>query len=202
MAGEVGAIVLAAGRATRFGASDTESKVLALLEGRPLVTHVATTALASQARPVIVVTGQGAAGCASALAGLDVLLAHNPAFAAGMAGSLRTGLAALPPTSEAAVVLLADMPRVRATTIDALAAAFMRERGEAVVPVHAGRRGNPVIVSRSLFPALASLTGDEGARRVLADPARRVTRLPVDDPGILADVDTPDALAALARAPY
>lgn len=198
MALEVAAVVLAAGRGTRFGAGESDSKVLALLEGRPLVTHVVEAALASRARPVIVVTGQGGARCAALLAGTVVHFAYNPAFATGMASSLRTGLAALPEAAEAAVVMLADMPRVRAATIDALVAAFLEERSDAVVPICAGRRGNPVLVSRALFPALMGLTGDEGARRVLADAACRVIRLPVDDPGILADVDTRDALAALA----
>ena len=70
---------------------------------------------------------------------------------------------------------------------------------DAVVPVHEGRRGNPVLISRTLFPALHRLTGDEGARRILADGARRVLACPVDDPGVLVDVDTREALNALAK---
>ena len=126
-------------------------------------------------------------------------MVHNPRFAEGMAGSIVVGLAAVPETAEAVLVLLADMPRVAAATLDALIAAFDRDRPDAVVPVHEGRRGNPVLMSRTLFPALLRLTGDEGARRILADDHHRVLCCPLEDPGVLVDVDTRDALAALAR---
>ena len=198
---EIAAIVLAAGRATRFAADEgpeSASKVFAILEGRPLLAHVVATAAASRAAPVVVVTGRGADRAAAALEGLDVVIAHNARFAEGMAGSLAAGLAAVPDTAEAAVVLLADMPRVARATLDALIAVFTRERPDAVVPVHGGRRGNPVLIARSLFPALLRLSGDEGARRILAEGSHRVLLCEVDDPGVLVDIDTRDALDALA----
>ncbi len=199
---EVAAIVLAAGRATRFAAGDErgESKVFVELEGRPLVAHVVATVAASRAAPVIVVSGRGAERAAAALTGLDVVLVHNPRFAEGMAGSIAAGLAAVPDAAEAILILLADMPRVAPATLETLIVAFDRERPDAVVPVHGDRRGNPVLISRSLFPALLRLSGDEGARRLLADGAHRVLSCPVDDPGVLVDVDTREALDALARA--
>ena len=198
---EVAALVLAAGRATRFadGEEHDAGKVYAMLAGRTLVAHVAATAAASRAAPIIVVTGRGAERAPAALAGFDVVLVHNPRFVEGMAGSLAAGLTAVPPTAEAAIILLADMPRVASATLDVLIAAFDRERADAVVPVHEGRRGNPVLISRTLFPALHRLTGDEGARRILADGARRVLACPIDDPGVLVDVDTREALNALAK---
>ena len=193
--------MLAAGGASRFavGASAVDSKVVATLEGRALVAHVAAAALASPARPVIMVTGRGASQVTAALAGLDVRLVHNSAYAEGMAGSIAAGLAAVPATADAVLILLADMPRVAPATLDALIAAFERERPDAVVPVHDERRGNPVLISRALFPALLRLSGDEGARRILADGAHRVLHRVVDDPGVLVDVDTREALDALAR---
>lgn len=199
---EVAAIVLAAGRASRFTASEEGggescSKVFALLEGRPLVAHVVATAAASRAAPVIVVSGRGAEQAAEALSGFDVALVHNPRFAEGMAGSIATGLAAVPASAEAVIILLADMPRVASTTLDALIDVFERERPDAVVPCHGERRGNPVLLSRTLFPALLRLRGDEGARGLLSG-AIRVMSCPVDDPGVLVDVDTRDALARLA----
>ncbi len=198
MAADVAAIVLAAGRATRFAGPSGDSKVFATLGGRSLLEHVVDAAAESRVWPVVVVTGQGAERCAALLRRFDgIVLAHNAGFAAGMAGSLRTGLAALPHATAAAVILLADMPRVRTTTIDALVDAFDRLRPDAVVPTYDGRRGNPVLVGRSIFPVLMQLTGDEGARRVIGGGAHRVLPLPVEDPGILIDVDTPDALAAL-----
>lgn len=198
---EVAAIVLAAGRATRFAAGGTEgeSKVLARLDGRPLLAHVVATVLASAASPVIVVTGRDAARVVDLLRGLAVACVHNPRFEEGMAGSIAAGVAAVPDTAEAALILLADMPRVATATLDQLVAVFERDRPDAVVPIHDGRRGNPVLLSRSLFPALQRLTGDQGARQILADGAYRVSSCPVSDPGVLVDIDTRAALDALAR---
>lgn len=198
---EVAAVVLAAGRAVRFAAAGEQgdSKVYATLEGRPLVAHVVEAAVASRAAPIVVVTGRDAERAESALAGFAVELVHNPLFAEGMASSIAAGLAAVPVEAEAVIVLLADMPRVAAATLDALIVAFERERPDAVVPVHCGRRGNPVLIARGLFPALMRLTGDEGARRILADGAHRVLSCAVDDPGVLLDIDTREALDALGR---
>ena len=197
---EVAAIVLAAGRASRFSAGGQgDSKVFAELEGRPLVAHVAAAAAASRAAPVIVVTGRGAEHMSAALAGHDAVLVHNARYAEGMAGSIAVGLAAVPKTAQAAIILLADMPRVAPGTLDALIDAFQRERPDAVVPVHGECRGNPVLIARALFPALLRLGGDEGARRILADGTHRVLHCVVDDPGVLVDIDTREALASLAR---
>ena len=197
---EVAAVVLAAGRATRFAADGEQgdSKVYAELDGRPLVAHVVEAAASSRAAPIVVVTGRDAERATSALAGYAVEFVHNPLFAEGMASSIAAGLAAVPAGTEAVLVLLADMPRVAPATLDALIVAFGRERPDAVVPVHGGRRGNPVLIGRGLFPALMRLTGDEGARRILADGAHRVLSCAVDDPGVLLDVDTRAALDALS----
>ena len=195
---EIAAIVLAAGRASRFASdAEGESKVFALLDGYPLVAHVVATAVASPARPVIVVTGRSAALAATALARFEVTLVHNPNFAQGMAGSILAGLSAVPKSAEGALILLADMPRVSSTTLAALIDTFDYDRPDAVVPCHHMQRGNPVLVSRSLFPALQRLRGDMGARGLLSDGSARVVPCDVDDPGVLVDVDTREALNAL-----
>ena len=196
---EVAAIILAAGRASRFEAGADDSKVLAAYDGASLVARVAGAALRSRAASVQVVTGHAGAGVAAALAGLAVSFIDNPAYATGMASSLKAGVAAAPGSSAAAVVLLADMPLVRTGTIDALIAAFGRAADEidAVVPVYEGRRGNPVLLSRTLFEAVGKLEGDEGARKLLGRPGVRVATCAVDDPGIMLDIDTRDALTAL-----
>jgi len=200
----VSALVLAAGRATRFSAGSStlvaeSSKLLADLEGKPLVRHVVLAALGSRAAGVIVVTGHAAEGVRQALAGLDVRFVHNPDFAAGMASSLLAGLAALDPRASGALVLLGDMPCITSAIIDILIARF--EAGgasaDAVVPVFEGRQGNPVLLGRAVFPALRALTGDQGARRVLAEPGRTVLSCPIEDAAIEADVDTRDALERL-----
>ena len=161
---------------------------------------MAETALASRAATTLVVTGQAAAGVEAALAGLPVRLVQNPDYASGMAGSVKAGVAALRADVDGALVLLADMPRVAVVTLDALIGAFEGADmpPDAVVPVHDGQRGNPVLLGRALFEAVARLQGDAGARKLL--PGRSVIACEVGDPGILVDVDTRDALAALRAA--
>lgn len=194
---KVAAIILAAGRASRFGAAAGDSKAAAPLDGRPLVRHVAEAALASRARPIIVVTGHAAEAVQAALAGLDVMFAHNAQAASGMASSLQCGLAAAP-SCDAALILLADMPRVRATTLDALIAAYEGATPHplAVAPVYEGRRGNPVLLGRPLFGAVAALEGDVGARGLLHAAGSGLVEIAVNDPGVLLDIDTRAALAA------
>ncbi len=196
---EVAAIVLAAGRASRFGAGPDESKILAMLDGKPLVRHVAECALASRATRTLVVTGQAADGVAAALADLPVTLVHNASYASGMASSVKAGIAALPPHIDGTLVLLADMPRVSLATLDSLIGAFAATQPapDAVVPVHAERQGNPVLLGRALFSEVARLEGDAGARKLLAEYGRTILPCPVDDPGIELDIDTRDALRDL-----
>lgn len=195
---EIAAIILAAGRASRFRAqSPLPTKLTALWNGQPLVRHVAQAALASKARPVIVVTGFASADVVAALAGLPLVLVHNAGFADGLAGSLKAGIAAVPVHCAGALVLLGDMPQVRMSTLDAMIAAFTASRQSALVPVHEGQPGNPVLLGRALFGAIASLTGDQGARKLLAAQNAGIMAWPCDDPGILADIDTPGALAQM-----
>jgi molybdenum cofactor cytidylyltransferase len=197
---KIGAVVLAAGRSARFRAEGGReiSKLVALLDGKPLVRHAAEAALASRARPVVVVTGCAREAVEAALAGLPVAFAENVDFASGLASSLKAGVAALPADVAGALIVLGDMPRIAAPTLDALIEAFAaRSDALAAAPVRAGRRGNPVLLSRALFPTLARLTGDEGARRLIseADP-RGVVEVEVDGDGATLDVDTPGELAA------
>ncbi|WP_029031161.1 nucleotidyltransferase family protein [Salinarimonas rosea] len=191
----VAAIVLAAGRGSRFGEAP---KLLATLDGVPLVRRVAQAALASRADPVIVVVGRRGEDVAAALAGLAVRIVDNPAWDEGLSTSLQAGFAALPDDAHAAIVCLGDMPLVTPALVDALVAAFDETSGAAaVVPVHAGERGNPVLLARRLAPEIADLAGDRGAGPLLKGRAD-VRELDWGDASILRDVDTPAALAALA----
>jgi molybdenum cofactor cytidylyltransferase len=193
--GRVAAIVLAAGRSTRMGGPN---KLLAEVGGRPLVRIAVEQALASQARPVIVVTGHQRERVAAALSGLDVVLVHNPDFAAGLSTSLKAGIAAAPPAVDGAIVCLGDMPQVGARLIDRLLAAFDPEKGALiVVPTTGGKRGNPVVWSRRFFGDLAALEGDVGARYLIGSYPEAVAEVAVNDAASLADIDTPEALQAL-----
>lgn len=190
---KVAAVVLAAGRSTRFGPSN---KLLAEVDGEPMVRHAVRAATASGVAETIVVTGHMAEAVEAALAGLPVRFVRNPDFAAGQSTSLRAGIAAVSPTSEAAVVMLGDMPRVTAATLDRVIAAYRPGAGAlVVVPRHDGRRGNPVLWSRRFFRDLAALEGDTGARALLAANPEAVATVECG-PEVRIDYDTPDALAA------
>lgn len=181
-------IVLAAGTSSRFGAGN---KLLAPYSGQAMVRSVVEAALATELDPVIVVTGHEAHAVGEALAGLEVVFAHNAQFAAGQSGSLKTGIAAVPPECAGAMILLGDMPEVTAEIINQLLDEFGDETC-IVVPQHGGRRGNPVILGRSSFAELENAAGDEGARRLLT--GKNVRTIDVDNDAVLLDFDTPDSL--------
>jgi molybdenum cofactor cytidylyltransferase len=194
---EVAALVLAAGRASRYRAAGglEPTKLVADYLGEPLVRWAVRAALASRARPVVVVTGHARAEVEAALAGLDVRFAHNPDYAEGLATSLRAGVAALPEAA-GVLVLLADMPEATADVADALIVAFEAAPDAlAAVALYGGRRGNPVLLGRRLFPEVARLTGDEGARGLLAAlPPERIATVEVAEAGVTRDVDRPEDL--------
>lgn len=188
----IACIVLAAGRSTRMGPAN---KLLADIGGTPMVRRAVEAALASQARPVLVVTGHMAAEVTATLAGLDVTFVANPDYATGLASSLKAGIGALPPSCDGALIVLGDMPRIAPEHLDALVAAFAPDT--IVVPVHEGRQGNPVLWPAKYFPELLQLDGDAGARRLIGIHAAHVREVDLATDAIFADIDTPEALAAL-----
>lgn len=193
-----GAIILAAGASTRMGTP----KQLLELEGRPLLVRAVEAALASAAWPVVVVLGAHAEKIRPALARHPVLITENPAWAEGMAASLRAGIATLQQFSrslDAAVIALCDQPGFSAATIAQLVAA-QRASGRSIVAArYAGRHGAPAMFLREHFPALAALTGEEGARALLNDDLHRIAA--VDLPALELDLDTPADLAAARQPP-
>lgn len=120
--------------------------------------------------------------------GLKVVV--NEAYEEGMGSSLRAGISALGPQAQAALIMLADQPFVRAATLDLLIEHHQKSRAQIVIPTYLGFRGNPVLLDRSVFPEVASLRGDIGCRAIFGNHTENIERLEVDDPGILIDVDT------------
>jgi molybdenum cofactor cytidylyltransferase len=191
----IAAVVLGAGRSSRMGGPN---KLLAQIGGRPLVRIVVEQAVASRARPVIVVTGHQRERVEAALAGLPVKFVHNPRFADGLGTSLRAGIAALPAETDGAIVCLGDMPQVDAALIDRLLSAFDPDRGAlVVVPIIDGKRGNPVVWSRRFFSDLMAVEGDVGARYLIGRNPEAVVEVPLTGTAALTDVDTPEALEAV-----
>jgi molybdenum cofactor cytidylyltransferase len=196
---KIAAVVMAAGRSSRMAPAN---KLLTDVEGRLMVQRAVDAALASQARPILVVTGHDGGRVREALAGRPVEFADNPDFAAGLSTSVRAGLAWLAGKDvDGAVFLLGDMPLVMAAHIDRLIAAFSPVEGRAIcVPTHKGKRGNPVLWGAKFFPEMRALEGDKGARSLFGTHSDQVCEVEMADEGVLVDIDTPEALATLRRA--
>jgi molybdenum cofactor cytidylyltransferase len=187
---QVAAILLAAGMSSRFGA---ENKLLAKIQGKTVVANAVDQLAGSAARDhIYVVTGHDKAGVEAALQGAGVTFVHNPDYAGGLSTSLKTGLEALPGEVDAAVICLADMPRVTSAVIDQLIAAYEPgARRLIVVPTHHGIRGNPVLWDRRFFKDMLDLSGDSGARHLLDVYAGLVVEVDVGADGVLGDIDRP-----------
>ena len=195
----IAAVVLAAGGSTRFAAQGgvEETKLVAMLEGEPLVRRVVRAAVASRARPVVVVVGHARRAVEEAIGDLPAAITVNPDYSSGIASSLRVGLKATPAEAGGAVVLLGDMPKVEAGLINALIEAFLAQPyARAVAPLQGGRRGNPVLLGRTLFAEAERLSGDQGARRLLnALDSRSVVEIEAHGYDVSFDVDRPSDLA-------
>jgi len=183
------AIVLAAGRARRYG----RDKRLEPVGAMPMFLHAAL--LLQRVADTLVVLGPEDELQARLLAEHGVDSVHCPQAAQGMGHSLACGVAQ---RREAAgwFVMPADMPFIRPATLDALARAAAEH--ELAAPAYQGRRGHPVWFARRYLPQLLALSGDRGARAILE--AGEPFLLPVDDPGCVWDVDRPEDLERMLRA--
>jgi len=193
------AVLLAAGASRRFGA---DNKLLARIDGVPLLRRNAAALLAAGVSPLVVVTGADPAGVADALAGMPVAPVANPRWEAGMGGSIAVGVLALPETAQGAFVVPGDLACLRVDAVRRLSAAFFDAGGRRViVPVtRDGAQRNPVLWPRTELPRLAALSGEEGGKSLLDTLAGGRLDVAFDDAGLFADIDTPADLArAIAR---
>lgn len=188
----VAGVLLAAGSSERFG---DENKLLATLDGDPLVCHAARTLAESGVDAVAAVVAADAPDVRTALSGLDLAIHEAPDADEGRAGSIRHGVARAR-SHDAVCFALGDMPRVAPETVDRLVAAYREGRGSALAAGHEGQRGNPVLFDRRHFDALAALEGAAGGRSVFRAAADAAV-VETGDPGVRIDVDTPADLAAL-----
>lgn len=195
----IGVMVLAAGQSRRMGELN---KLLAPVEGKPMVAHAVDAALGAKGvGPVVVVTGHERERVEAALAGRAVGFAANSRYTDGLSTSLAAGLAALPDGIDAVLVCLGDMPRIAPRLIERLIAAYAPGEGRSiVVPTHSGKRGNPVLWDRRFFPAMTALSGDVGARHLIGEHADEVIEIEAGDSTVLFDVDTPETLSTLTAA--
>ncbi|MBP0443941.1 molybdopterin-binding/glycosyltransferase family 2 protein [Roseomonas sp. SSH11] len=192
----VAALVLAAGRSRRM--APLNKLMVTDRSGQAMVARVVDNALASRARPVLVVTGHERERVEDALAGRPVLMTHAEDYAEGLSSSLKAGIAALPPDVEGVLVMLGDMPLVSPAMLDRIIAGFDPEEGRAIVqPTFRGKQGNPVLWGREFFGEILSISGDVGARHLTGRHAERLHNVEMADDGVLRDFDTVDTLKGL-----
>jgi molybdenum cofactor cytidylyltransferase len=187
----IAALVLAAGFSRRMG----RPKLLLPIAGQTVIRR-SVEPLLDQVDVVVVVTPPDATEIREALAGLDVRFAVNARPEDGQGTSIAAGIAALDAATRAALVVLGDQPAVPPAVVPALLAAFARTGKAIVAPVYRGFQGTPVLFAAEVFPELRALTGDRGARAVVAARPERVERVEFDMPEP-ADVDTPEDYARL-----
>jgi CTP:molybdopterin cytidylyltransferase MocA len=187
-------LLLAAGGAARFGSP----KVLAPFHGKPLVRRGVQLLTPRCPAGVYVVVGASADGVRAALTAETVAFVENPDWESGLSTSLVRGVAALPAEADAVLILLCDQPAVTADDLDALIAAWHIEPELIAAAGFSDRLGPPVIMPRSVWPQLAALRGDQGARSLLEWHAEH-TAVPM--PHAAFDIDTPEDLARLEAAP-
>ena len=190
---DVSAILLAAGGGSRFGGG----KLLADFGGRPLVTAALEALSGAPVDETVVVLGARAEEMRRLCEPYGVRTVENAEWERGQSTSVLAGLRSLGPEARAAVVLLGDQPLVGAGVVGRLVAAHY-EGAKIAVATYGGRRRNPVLFAREVWPLLeGELAGDEGARSVLRRHPELVVEVPCDGVGDPADVDTREDLRRL-----
>lgn len=178
-------ILLAAGESRRFGSR----KLLHPLPGGEAIGRRSAVNLASAVDRVVAVVAPQDDAIRALFEGAGVEVCVCPRAKEGMGASLACGVRAAA-DAQGWVIALADMPFVQPHTIAAVAAA-LRAGAALAAPVHAGQRGHPVGFAREYYDQLVALGGDVGARDILQRDAARLAAVPVDDPGVHRDIDTP-----------
>lgn len=204
----VSAIVLAAGMSKRMGTA----KQLLRLGTETILERTLRNVRASAVSEIVLVLGHAAESVEKEVSSERIKIVRNQDYQQGMGTSLRAGLAAIDQQADAALIVLADQPFVEPATINQLIACHAAEKPQIVIPTFNGFRGNPVLLDRSVFAELQSLTGDVGCRAIFGNHIENIRKLAVHDVGILLDIDSreeykkfaerkPNELAASAIAP-
>jgi molybdenum cofactor cytidylyltransferase len=189
----VGAVVLAAGMASRMG----QMKVLLpWVDERTIIEHIVRQLILARIDPdnIVVVTGNEAARVRAALQGTDVTVVHNPNYATGeMLSSLQVGLRTMPDHVSAALMVLGDQPRIQPKTVQLVVGAYAEGKGGIVAPSFEMRRGHPLLLDRRYWREMLELPLDGSPRRVINTHKDEIAYVLVDNDSVLKDVDTPEA---------
>jgi CTP:molybdopterin cytidylyltransferase MocA len=174
-----------------------EPKQLLRLGGKTLLAQTLENVRAARVGEIVLVLGFAAGPIAQKIATDGVTVVVNQTYQQGMGTSLRVGLSALDPLTQAALIVLADQPLVRPRTLDQIIDQYQQSSAQIVVPIYQGFRGNPVLLDRSVFPEVMALSGDIGCRAIFGNHVDGIVKVAVDDIGILLDIDSKDDFAKL-----
>jgi molybdenum cofactor cytidylyltransferase len=166
-------------------------KQLLPLGGRTVLENVLQNLRESQVDEIVLVLGCSADAIRQKVPFDGVRVVVNEAYLEGMGTSVRAGIAQVSMEADAALVVLADQPFVQPRTIDQLIRVYREQKPQIVIPVYHGFRGNPVLLDRSVFSELLGLAGDIGCRAIFGGHTENIVKTPVDDIGVLLDIDTP-----------
>ena len=192
----ISAIVLAAGTSSRMG---TPKQLLQIGDHTLLQTTLDMIHHSAVAETVLVLGHEAERIRESVESSPPTKLVINPDYAQGMSTSIKAGLSVVSTGASAALIVLADQPLLKSSVIDRMIAEYDKSRAAIVVPVYKGFRGNPVLIDRSLFPEMMQLSGDIGCRSLFGLHPEAIHKVPVEDIGILVDIDTAEDLKKLSR---
>lgn len=189
----LGILLLAAGQSSRMRGQD---KLMQTVQGTPLIARMARRALATGCPVIVCLPGHPGAR-AAALNGMDLNLLPVADADQGMSHTIRAGIAALPPQCTGAMILPADMPDLTETDLSTMIDAHDTHPEAILRGMSAdGHAGHPVVFPRATFSGFAALSGDTGARSVIAAHPDRLRTVPLPDRHALTDLDTPEQWAA------
>jgi len=173
----VHAVILAAGASSRMGSP----KQLLIWQDRPLLVHAIDSARSVLTERIVVVLGANAEAIKAAVDLTGVGVALNPDWADGMAGSIRAGIQALPATASAVLLMLCDQPLINAAHLQNLVQAWQHAPERIVVSQYAESFGVPAVFPAEFFQQLVSLTGDHGAKSLLAKLEVHLLKIPLPE---------------------
>lgn len=186
----IAAIVLSGGKSERMGSP----KALLQFQGQTFLERILAAIASSSITRSLVVAGHHHDAIVAAYP-KNLHVVFNPNYESGMSTSVQAGIRALPPGVSGAAIFLVDHPMIEHQTIDALLSRLAP--GRIVVPVHAGRRGHPVVFASDLFPEILELPPEKGLNTVVKRDRDRVIEVDVESAGVLQDIDTPEQFAKL-----
>ncbi|MCG8493690.1 MAG: molybdopterin-binding/glycosyltransferase family 2 protein [Sneathiellales bacterium] len=189
---KIAVLLLAAGQSRRMG---PQNKLLALVDGKPMLRHVAEAISKSDADHTLMITGHDADNVLKTIWDLDIASAQNPDYAEGISTSVKLGFKILSSDYDGILVCLGDMPFVTSDILNKMIAAFDPVEKRAIIaPVLNGKRGNPVLISTDLNDDIQSISGDIGAKALIAENEDLVHTIEFDSTSIFTDIDTPQSL--------